>query len=74
MSKSDPEFTLSVFCNFSKVFDVKDPEILLTKMNNSGIHGIVHDWFENDLSDRQQQFVEVGGKVPDRVTIKIGVP
>ena len=39
---------------------------------NFGIRGITHDWFENDLSDRQQ-CVEVGGKVSERVSITMGI-
>ena len=41
-------------------------------MINYDIRGIVHDWVENNLSD-QQQFVDVGGKVSNRVPIRIGV-
>jgi len=73
MSKPDPEFTLAVFCNLSKAFDVINHEILLKKMNNYGIRGIEHDWFENYLSD-PQQYGEVDGKLFGRVLIRIGVP
>jgi retron-type reverse transcriptase len=73
MAKPDPEFTLAVLCDLSKAFDVINHEILLTKMNNYGIRGIAQNWFRSYLSDRQQ-FVEIDGKISERVPINIGVP
>ena len=73
MSKPDPKFTLTGLCDLLKAFDVINHDILLKKMKSYGILGIAHDWFENYLSDCQK-FVEVGGKISDKVPITIGVP
>lgn len=73
VSKPDPEFTLAVLCDLSKAFDVINHDILLRKLNNYGIRGIAYDWFKSYLSDRQQ-FVEIDGKISQRVPIQIGVP
>ena len=34
-------------CNILNAFDVINQDIILKKMNNYGIRGIAHDWFEN---------------------------
>jgi len=73
MSKPDPEFTLAVFCDLSNAFHVINHDILFKKMINYDIRGIAHHWVENYPSEGQQ-FVEVGGKVSDKIPITIGVP
>ncbi len=72
-SQHDPEYTLAVFCDLSKAFDVIDHEILLKKLTNYGIRGTANDWFRSYLSDRIQ-YVEVEGNRSKTVPIHIGVP
>ena len=52
--KNNPEYTLAIFCDLSKAFDVKDHTILIQKLKCYGIRGIVNDWFANYLENRQQ--------------------
>ena len=59
--------------DFSKAFDTVNHDILLTKLEFYGIHGIVKDWFTSYLSNRTQ-FVSLGNTQSDKVNISCGVP
>ena len=72
-NKQNSEYTLAVFCDLSKAFDVINHRILLHKLNNCGIRGIVNTWFENYLFERTQ-FVEFGGERSSTQNIQCGVP
>ena len=72
-NKHSPEFTLAIFCDLSKAFDVIDHRILLHKLSTYGIRGNVYTWFENYLSGRTQ-FVEMDGKRSSHQNIYCGVP
>jgi hypothetical protein len=72
-NKSNKEFTLAIFCDLSKAFDVIDHEILLKKLNTYGLRGTVNKWFRNYLSNRSQYTDLVGGKSPTN-NIYCGIP
>ena len=59
--------------DFSKAFDTVNHEILLTKLEFSGIRGIVNDCFTAYLSNRKQ-FVSLDNTYCDKVNISCGVP
>jgi len=56
----NPEFTLAIFCDLSKAFDVISHDILLSKLHCYGIRDIAYNWFKNYLTDRVQ-YVEIDG-------------
>ena len=56
----EPEFTLVIFCDLSKAFDVTSHDILLSKLQCYGIRGIAHDWLKHCLTDRVQ-YAEIVG-------------
>ena len=70
---SDPEYTLAIFCDLSKAFDVINHEILLSKLHCYGIRGVANNWFKNYLTDRVQ-YVEIEGYKSSYSQIKCGVP
>ena len=43
-----------IYLNFLKAFDEVDHGILLKKLKKNGIHGKIHVWMQNFLSNRQQ--------------------
>ena len=44
------QFTLSIFIDFSKVFDTVDNKILISKLKNYGVTGNNLKWFESYLN------------------------
>ena len=72
-NEPEPEFTLAIFCDLSKAFDVISHDILLRKLHYYGIRGIAHDWFKTYLTDRVQ-YVEIDGHTSSRSQIKCGFP
>ena len=48
----EPEFTLAIYCDLSKAFDLISHDILLSKLHCYRIRGIAHDWFTNYLTDQ----------------------
>ena len=72
-NEDNPEFTLAIFCDLSKAFDVINHDILLYKLTRYGIRGIVNNWFRNYLTDRKQ-FVEFQEAQSPLLNIMCGVP
>ena len=72
-NKTNPEFTLAIFCDLSKAFDVISHDILLHKLNSYGIRGIANKWFQSYLSDRSQ-YIELEGIHSSHMPIRCGVP
>ena len=59
--------------DLSKAFDTIDHDILLYKLNNYGIRGIVLSWLKSYLSNRQQ-LVSIENVESSLLNIKCGVP
>ena len=65
--------TDAVLLDFSKAFDKVDHKILLSKIDNMGIQGPLHDWMSSFLKDRLQ-FVIVDGSISNPCKVLSGVP
>ena len=54
-SLNDDDFCLSLYLDIRKAFDTINHSILLSKMENLGIRGIMNDWFSSYLAERSQK-------------------
>ena len=54
-------------------FDTVNHEILLTKLEQYGIRGVINSWFRSYLSDRRQS-IEIDKCISETETIVCGVP
>lgn len=67
------EKCVGVFLDLCKAFDTVSKDILLRKLDASGVRGISLEWFRSYLTDRRQ-VVKVGENSSDQMPISFGVP
>lgn len=60
--RDNHDFVIGMFFDLQKAFDTVDHTIVVYKLENYGVHGIVSKWFHNYLSNRQQ-FVSIGDSI-----------
>lgn len=72
-SLDEGNFAIGIFLDFQKAFDTVNHDILLKKLSNYGIRGIVLEWFHSYLSERTQ-IVTYNGVKSDCKYISCGVP
>ena len=67
------EFIMGIYLDLQKAFDTVNHDILLYKLHNYGIRGVVHQWFESYLTNRHQ-FTSIGDTCSYTGHITMGVP
>lgn len=67
------EFTIAIFCDLQKAFDMCPINIILMKLKKYGIKDKSLDWFKSYLTDRKQ-FVQFGNSKSNFSDVKSGVP
>ena len=67
------KFTLSIFCDLSKAFDVINHNILIRKLEHYGIRGKAKTWIANYLANRSQ-YVQFENCKSESQKIECGVP
>jgi len=73
MALDNKEYVIGVFCDLQKAFDTVNHEILLRKLDHYGIRGILHAWFTDYLTDRNQ-FVTINDVNSCKSLVPCGVP
>jgi len=69
---NENKYTIGVFFDLKKAFDVCSHDILLMKLSKMGITGTALNWFKSYLSDRTE-VVEVNGNTSRTRKLKISV-
>jgi len=67
------ETCVGIYLDIMKAFDTVNHDILLHKMFNYGIRGIVYEWFRSYLTNRVQ-YTKVNSFVSNTTAITCGVP
>ena len=67
------EYSLAIFCDLSRAFDMVPIDLLLKKLESNGIRGLGLKWFESYLRDRVQ-FVKIGNSNSSYQNVSSGVP
>ena len=67
------KYVIGLFLDLKKAFDTVNHEILLHKLYNYGIRGVMYDWLKSYLNDRYQ-FTFVNGTRSDTKKVACGVP
>ena len=71
--RDNHDFVIGMFFDLQKAFDTVDHTILLHKLENYGVRGIVLKWFHDYLHNRQQ-FVSIGDSKSNLRSVTYGVP
>ncbi len=58
-SIDNKKYAVGVFIDLKKAFDTIDHRVLINKLENYGIRGVVLDWMKSYISNRLQ-FVQIG--------------
>jgi len=64
---------IGIFLDLQKAFDTVQHHILLTKLHNYGIRGVMHNWLKNYLQNRKQ-FTVVNNVSSNIGSVTCGVP
>ena len=67
------KFVIGTFIDLKKAFDTINHNILITKLEQYGIRGVVLNWVRSYL-ERRQQFVMMDGSKSECLDIVCGVP
>ena len=73
MENANNNHVIGIFYDLSKAFDTVDHFILLEKLYNYGVRGIVFKWFQSYLTGRSQCTV-INDSVSNFLPISTGVP
>jgi hypothetical protein len=65
-------YTVGIFLDLKKAFDVVPHKILIKKLKKLGINGVALRWFESYLEGRKQR-VEIDGKLSDILNLNISI-
>ena len=53
-SLDSKQSTIALYLNFSKAFDIANHNILMSKLLDNGVRGVMQHWFESYLTNGKQ--------------------
>ena len=69
----EKKYTIGIFIDLRKAFDINDHNILITKLDHYGIRGLSANWLISYLSGREQ-YVSFSNRFSKKLNVKCGVP
>ena len=72
-SLDEKQSTIAVDLDFSKAFDTVNHEILMSKLQHTGIRGVILSWFKSYFSNKKQYF-SVKNSSSSMSNITLGIP
>ena len=66
-------FACGVFVDLQKAFDSFEHDVLLTKLEHSGVRGLANDWLKSYSSDRKQ-FISINGNDSNLISVLHDLP
>lgn len=66
-------FTVVIFLDLSKAFDIVNKNIMVAKLEKLGFRGVAREWFDSYLTDRKT-YVNISDKNSDVKTLNLGLP
>ena len=67
------KYTCGIFIDLKKAFDTVNHSILLAKLENCGIRGLVNNWFQSYVTNRRQS-IEIDNYISKEEKTLCGVP
>ena len=67
------KYTCGIFIDLKKAFDTVNHSILLAKLENYGIRGLINIWFKSYLTDHRQ-LIEIDNHISKEEKTLCGVP
>ena len=67
------KIVIGLFIDLKKAFHTIDHKILLKKLENYGIRGIVHNWIHSYLQNRKQ-YVDYNNCNSKKINVTCGIP
>ena len=62
-----------IFVDLQEAFDNIEHDLLLSKLEHCGIHGLANEWFKSYFPNRKQ-YVSIHGYDSNLADVKFGVP
>ena len=72
-SMDNGKYTCGIFIDLKKAFDTVNHSILVAKLENYGIRGLINTWFKSYLTDHQQS-IEIDNHISKEEKTLCGVP
>ena len=70
---NEGNISCGIFVDLQKAFNTDEHDILLSKLEQYGVHSFTNEWFKSYISNRKQ-YVSINGYDSNLADVKFGVP